>query len=309
MVIPKPYSQVHISIGNINIDLSLVVPRLPGRDEIVFASDAWTGPGGAATNYAVAVSMLRQRAVLHAVAGREAVALGVIEKLKSLGVDVSRVRMSSRPTGMVVVMINPGESSRSMVTIRGANEELDVSPSDLAGFRGHIHLASVKPELVEKARSYCEGCTISYDPGGESVRRPGDVIKASGHADWVFINTVELRGLTGSSDPGSSEALLRSGVDMVIVKHGRGGATVFTRGECYTIRRAPDVDIVDVTGAGDAFDASFNVWRLAGTPVEEALRYALAAGSAKVSKRGSSSMPLLDEVLEVLPRIEEPAKC
>ena len=51
MVLPRPLSQAHLAVGNINIDVSLYVPHIPGGDEIVFASDAWVGPGGAATIY------------------------------------------------------------------------------------------------------------------------------------------------------------------------------------------------------------------------------------------------------------------
>ncbi len=309
MVLPRPLSQAHLAIGNINIDVSLYVPRIPGGDEIVFASDAWVGPGGAATNYAIAVARLGQKSYLRAVAGRQAVVLGLLEAVKSAGVDVSLVTISDKPAGMVVVLVDAARSLRSMITIRGANEDLTLEEEHLRGFRGHIHLASVKPSLVTKARELCPHCTISYDPGGEAVRRPGEVLEASRHADTIFINTVELRSVTGSQDPMTASAFLKKGASRVVVKHGRGGATLLTPDACLRATRLPRVKVVDVTGAGDAFDAAFNVWLLAGAGLEEALVYALAAGSAKVSKRGSSSMPTLEEVVMLAEEVGEAEKC
>ncbi|MCE4611058.1 MAG: carbohydrate kinase family protein [Desulfurococcales archaeon] len=297
MVLPRPGSQVHLAVGNINIDISLYVPRIPGGDEIVFATDTWVGPGGAATNYSIAVARLGQKSMLRAVAGREAATLGILEAIKSNGVDTSLVSMSPKPAGMVVVMVDAERSLRTMVTVRGANEDLTIEEPHLRGFKGHIHLASVKPQLVSDARRHCRECTISYDPGGEALRRPRDVIEVSREADWVFINTVELKGMTGSPDPLAASVFLERGARLVVVKHGKGGATVLSERRCLRITRLPRVNVVDVTGAGDAFDAAFNVWLLAGAPLEEALRHALAAGSAKVTRRGSSSMPTLEEVL------------
>lgn len=299
MVLPEPGSQRHLAVGNINIDLSLAVPRLPGRDEIVYSEDAWISPGGAASNYAVAVASLGQRSYLRAVAGREAKALGVLEELSSRGVDVSLVDLVDEPSGFVVVLVERGESARAMVKVRGANRLLTLEERHLEAFGGgHIHLASVDPRLVVEARRLCPECTISYDPGGEALARPDGVLEAVPRADWILINTIELRGLTGSSDPLSALRLIEAGGRLVVVKHGRGGATAVTSGSCIRVSRLPDVRVVDVTGAGDSFDAAFNIWLLAGAPLGEALRYAAAAGSAKVAKRGSSTMPSLGEVLE-----------
>ncbi|BAN90787.1 carbohydrate kinase family protein [Aeropyrum camini] len=310
MVLPGPGVQTHIAVGNINLDISLSVDRLPGPEEVVFARDAWIGVGGAATNYAIAVAFLGQKPVLVAVAGREMERLGVVDMLKSRGVDVSRVRTVDRPSGVVVVMVVASDSHRSMVSMRGANEELlkyiEEEPLEGAGGECHVHMASVPPQALDYAP---RGCTLSYDPGGEAFKRPKSLWNRLQRVDWMFINTSELRGMSGNGDLEAASRLLESGLRRLVLKHGRGGATVIERGLCLTLDRTPVLEPIDVTGAGDAFDAAFNIAVKAGWGIGGALRLAVAAGSAKVLKRGSSNMPTAAEVLAMLPRVASPREC
>lgn len=314
MVLPRFGVQHHLAAGNVNLDISLDVPRLPGPEEVVFAGDAWIGVGGAATNYSVAVARSGQMSSLVAVVSRDMERLGALEWLRNSGVDVSMVRVVDGPPGIVVVMRISRDSHRSMVSLRGVNTMLAEliggaleawSPSDTC----HIHLASVHPDILDYASRLKRGCTLSYDPGGEAFRHGGALERVVSMPDWVFVNTSELRGITGSGEAVSARALIEMGARMVVVKHGRGGATLITRTECYTVNQIPDVYPVDVTGAGDAFDALFNISVKAGLPLDEALKIANAAGSAKVLRRGSSNMPGLGEIESMYRRVGEPRRC
>jgi len=301
-MVPPRNSQEHVAVGNINIDVTLRVPRLPRPEENIRAIEHWIGLGGAASNYAIAVSRLGQRVSLVARAGREAVALGLLERLKEAGVDLSHVEVSDEPSGIVVVLLphSPRGSFRSMITFRGANEGLRAS---MIPERGDvIHLASVTPEIVGEACGSRRLCT--YDPGGEAFRDPQGVSRASAGVDYLLLNAKELGALTGDSNPESATTLLEGRLKMVAVKHGRGGAVLVDRGGVLARAVPPPLGVVDVTGTGDAFDAAFNIWLLwRGDPLE-ALRAGVAAGAAKVARRGSSNMPRLEEVSELLGRVK-----
>ncbi|MEB3774849.1 MAG: PfkB family carbohydrate kinase, partial [Desulfurococcales archaeon] len=103
------------------MDITMVVPRLPGREETVTAEEGWIGPGGSAANYAVAVSRLGHRASLVSIAGVEASVLGVLEALRSEGVDLSYVRVTRDPGNVTVILLPPGRSSRTMISLRRAS--------------------------------------------------------------------------------------------------------------------------------------------------------------------------------------------
>ncbi|MEB3852058.1 MAG: PfkB family carbohydrate kinase [Desulfurococcales archaeon] len=302
-MVPPRLAQEHVAVGNINLDITVRVPRLPGPEENVKASEYWIGLGGAATNYAVATARLGQRARLVAVAGREAERLGLLDALRREGVDIGGVRVSGEPTGIVIVLLSPGrgEEARSMVTMRGAN--LLLEPSMVPEGGDVVHLASVRPGLVGEV---CEGRALcTYDPGGESFHNPEGVASAAGMAHYLMLNLRELEAITGGGGVEAATSLVSGRLRLVVVKYGSGGAALVDASGVVAEARPPRLGRpVDVTGAGDAFDAAFNVWLLwRGDPLE-ALRAAVAAGAAKVGRRGSSNMPGPDEVASLAARVE-----
>jgi len=295
----KHSMQRHLAVGNINLDITLSIGKLPGPDENVRAESFWVGLGGAATNYAIAVAKLGHKPFLVARAGREARALGLLDKLREEGVDVSFVRVVDEPIGVVVVLLISRESVRSMITMRGANEGL--RPEHVPGGSWDIvHFASVRPEIVKSVAGRAR--LASYDPGGEVFVDPSGVREAAYDVDIVMLNSKELEAVTGVKDIGKAAKNLIGGkVKFVVVKKGRGGAVLYSSdGLVANVNSFRVERPVDVTGAGDAFDAAFNVWLLeTGDPIM-ALKAAVAAGSAKTTKKGSSSMPTRREVEEML---------
>jgi sugar/nucleoside kinase (ribokinase family) len=72
----------------------------------------------------------------------------------------------------------------------------------------------------------------------------------------------------------------------VVVTAGPAGASWVDRDGVRTVRAAA-VDVVDTTGAGDAFDAGLLAAWLTGAGPEAALRAGCAAGAQAVSRRGA----------------------
>ncbi len=292
--------QVHVAVGNINLDVTLKIPYIPRPEENVRAEDLWISLGGAATNYAIAVSRLGHKAYLIARAGSEIRRLGFLKKLAEEGVDLTYLDVVDEPAGIVVVLIlkEEGKWQRSMITLRGANENLSskIIPQGLGDV---VHLSSVRPEIIREVKVGSK--IVSYDPGGESFRDPLTVREVLGFTDIVFVNEKELMALSGESSLESATSLVCGRLKFLIVKRGSNGAIVFDSGGMIAEIKGPNITSpLDVTGAGDAFDAAFNINYLRTKDIEEALKYAAAAGAAKVLKKGSSSMPTLNEVNKVL---------
>ena len=304
MVLPVA-GQRHLAAGNINFDVTIYLARRPGPDEVAVAEAYWAGLGGAAANYSVALARWGGEAFIHASTGDGPLAESLLVRLQAEGVRLDYVHRTPGEPGLVFVMVIGGR--RTMIKVAGANKRLPSLP--FPHFGGHIHVTSAPVEVLAKAREANPESTISYDPGGEAFRNPESIGEAGRYADWVLLNTWELARAFPGGVAKAVEMLLSGRTGFLVVKHGRGGASLYDgRGGCIRVQ-APRGRVVDVTGAGDAFDAAFNATLLAGFDPGEALRLAVAAGSAKVERRGSSNMPSLRDVEAKLRETGGPEAC
>jgi sugar/nucleoside kinase (ribokinase family) len=119
----------------------------------------------------------------------------------------------------------------------------------------------------------------------------------------VFLpNEVELRGITGESDPLTAIRALNNGKTLTVAKLGRLGAMVEHQGEIVRVS-APAIEPVDPTGAGDNFNAGFlHAW-LRGRTRHDALQLGVACGSYSTQALGGSgAQPTEAEALKFVER-------
>ncbi|WP_440059180.1 carbohydrate kinase family protein [Thermogladius sp. 4427co] len=278
---------IHLSIGNVNIDLTFYIDRLPGPDESVYSKDLNISPGGAALNYAVAATYYGHYVYLIAAASTQTFSKEILDEVKNIGVDVRYVKLVEEPPGVVAVFVLP-DGEKLMVKYRGANTLLtfmDV-PRFLIKEAAVVHMASIDPriaaEIAEVARRHAS--FTSYDPGVYALTDPGDVLKVAGLVNVLFLNKAEAEAL------GSEKIirLLNLGIDYVIVKKGGEGAVAIS-GTRRVIKGylTPVVKPVNTTGSGDAFNAFFNAAYIDWKDPLKALQYALSAGALKTMCRKS----------------------
>jgi ribokinase len=102
-------------------------------------------------------------------------------------------------------------------------------------------------------------------------------------------------------------ANLLASVPRVVLTLGAAGAAYADRDGTRLEVGAPPVAAVDTTAAGDAFTGAFAVAWAQGRPVEEALRWACAAGAACAQHWGaSSSLPLQADIDALYERAYQP---
>ncbi len=296
---------VHVAVGNLNLDISISLDSYPMEDSHVFARDSWIGIGGAATNYSVATARLGHTPYLVARAGGDALKLGLLDRLASDGVRVDYIDVAPRESmGTVVVLLVPPNGTRTMITIRGANEHLTPSHVPRIGNAQVYHLASVKPSLVAALCSENwwarRDFIATYDPGGETYRYPRWMAEVLSCVDVLMVNERELMAVMRAARARNERQLLDYGLKILVVKRGEGGAMAHTPDSTLVAYPTRSSKLVDVTGAGDAFDAAFNVWLVEGRSLKVAVRAAVAAGALKVSRKGSANMPRRAEVEEAM---------
>ncbi|GAA3303792.1 hypothetical protein GCM10020295_53290 [Streptomyces cinereospinus] len=206
------------------------------------------------------------------------------------------------PTGVALITVDPS-GDNSIVVSPGANGRL--TPEDVRA-AGSLFQASrvVSAQLeipletvVEAVRSLAPGSRFVLNPSPPRPLPP-EVLAA---CDPLIVNEHEARVLLGEALVGDDPAdwariLLARGPRAVVVTLGAKGALVASAQGVARVRSVP-VDVVDTTGAGDAFTAAL-AWRLGrGDALTEAAAYAARVGAAAVTRAGAQeSYPTPHEV-------------
>lgn len=290
-----------ISIGHANIDITLFVPELPTPDKDVKVLASTIGTGGAASNFAICVTKLGEEAGLLAVVGDDLMGKFFLKKLEEHGVDVSHVEVARGiGTGMVIV-INEIGKQRRMISISGANARMNPETirkwSATISEADFVHVASLE---IENALAVAEEREdLSWDPGTKVVRLGFKKLRPMFRSvKRILLNREEVRMLAGKENLKDAMRFLSElGPTEVVVKLGFEGSIALVDGTFYETPALSPL-VVDTTGAGDVFDATYLVARARNYGVRESLELANAAAALKISRPGTTSgIPTWNEVL------------
>jgi ribokinase len=187
------------------------------------------------------------------------------------------------------------DGDRRLYSFRGANLALgpqDLPNSALAGSR-RLHLNGPEYNLAFDllVRSRKLDVPNSLDPGSILIHEhPAEMPLLLANTDVLFVNHVEFAELGGGqSDAENAANLLGQGVGWVVMKSGEHGCTVFRAGHAPLRAPAFDIQAVDSTGAGDAFNAAFLYALLRGDTLPQVLRFANAVGALVALAVGATS--------------------
>ncbi|NKX51471.1 ribokinase [Arthrobacter deserti] len=299
-------------IGSINVDLLLLVDRLPGPGETLLGSGGTLSPGGKGANQAVAAARQGAEVLMVGAVGRDANAAAATELLRQSGVDPDPVAEVDGPTGLAVVTVDR-QAENSIVVVPGANLAVDadmvkaVLPR-LAGCDVVVMQGEVPTGTVEYALGALAGS------GARTVLNLAPAVPLAAEAvrgvDVLIVNEHEadaaLRILTGvrldlTGDPvldgrGLAGALGAAGVGSVVVTLGSRGA-VLADGAGTVHVPAPEVAAVDTTGAGDAFVGAAAAALARGASLLGACETAVEVAARTVTAHGAQqSYPWADGV-------------
>lgn len=276
-------------VGSINLDIVATAPRLPVAGETVTGATLARHPGGKGANQALAAARLGAEVSLIGGVGADAMADEALALLRSGAVDLTGVRIDKvRSTGVALIAVDPAGENQ-IVVAAGANHGIDVA--DLpARIEGPLILQLELPvEVVEAAVARTEGfVAVNLAPAAP-------VSKALlSRADLLIANEVEA-AFYGDA--------LHVGGGRVAVTRGAAGAVMFEGGREVARATPPRVEVVDATGAGDAFVGAIVVALLEGRAPASALTFACAAGALAASRPGAQpSLPTLADIEAMIRR-------
>ena len=260
-------------------------------------------PGGAPANVAVAAARLGEEAAFAGSVGRDLFGDFILRALEAEGVQTSAVRRCEPPTRTSLAFVEIGEDGdRSFTFYRSdpAADELisaeDISEELLSGvsflnFGSILLIKEPARSAVHKAAHLARDLNVptAFDvnfrehlwPGVEAAREAVDPLLDL--STIVKLGDDEVAPLLGTeSTEEAAQELLGRGVSLVLVSLGPEGAFYATQ-EFSGQVSAFEVEVVDATGAGDAFLAATLV-HLSEDPIgsfdEEQVREAVLRGTA-----------------------------
>ncbi len=269
------------------------------RDPIVVGTDTPArirlNGGGSAANTATWLATFGDSPRLLAAVGDDDLGRRAVEELSGSGVQFVGPVLDGSATGSCIVLVGP-DAERTMLPDRGANDRLPVGAiiDSLDPLPGWMHVSgytllgegSRNAGKAALSAALAAECVVSVDAASAA---PLKAVGAAAFLDWIegthvlFANDDEIEAL------GGVQAVLAK-VGSVAVKHGSAGAT-WTDGVDAAVADGLPVDVVDSTGAGDAFAAGWIAARRRGEQIDGALNAAVSAGATAVTRHGARPLP------------------
>jgi ribokinase len=279
-------------VGSINLDLVVAVDRHPAPGETVVGGDCRQLPGGKGANQAVAAARLGSEVAMVGRVGADAQGAWLREGLWTERVDVEHVREDRvAPTGVAMIAVD-ARGENTIVVSPGANARVDAR--DVAAASDVVRGAEVV--LVQHEVPAEAVAAAIATAGGAVVLNPAPARGLAAPVDVLVPNRGELETLAGGRGDPVTLARSITAARAVVVTLGEEGAVV-VEGDRAERVRAPHVEAVDTTGAGDAFCGALAEAMAGGATVVEAARWAVRVAAVSVTRPGAQGgLPRREDV-------------
>ena len=295
-------------LGSINQDFVLKVERRPEPGETVTNAELSTHNGGKGANQAAAAALLGASVAFLGRVGDDEFGEPLVQALEEKGIDTILIKPASgTPTGAAFITVTP-DGENAITVAPGANRSL--TPGDVEAAADEIGEAGVFVAQMEvPVQAVLRAVEVAAEKGTRALVNLAPTFEVPRELleklDPLVVNEHEAAFLLGREVEGVKGALsaapelLSSGPRSAVITIGEDGA-VLADGESVEHLPAPEVDVVDTTGAGDAFVGALATQIARGASLQEAVAYAVRAGAAAVTKEGAQGALPTPEVVEAL---------
>lgn len=296
-----------ITIGHLLTDIRVFVDEFPKPDEEAKIDKLSLGGGGSAANVAVGASRLGVKSGFVGAIGFDMFGRVLLQKLEHEAVDVAHVKVNTITNSGLTLIAVDKKGQVMMFGYTGASDKL--FPSDLnrnyISSAEHVHITGLSFDTALSAASIAneEEVIVSFDPG-RLMSRLGfkEVSPLLRYVDQILLNHEEAKRLTGETRlDDAAKILLETGLQIVIIKRGADGVFALTQDGKFSVPAYP-VNVMDTTGAGDAFSAGFITAQLEGKSLEDSVIFANATANLKITKVGARALPTRKTVERFLRR-------
>lgn len=286
-------------IGSLNLDLVMTSARLPEAGETCHGTAMQRFHGGKGANQAVAAAKLGGHVRFCGCVGTDSFGQSMIDNLIAHHIHVEHVhQIEGMFSGTAAIHVIDGDNR--ILIFPGANASVtadhvkhclaSANAQDILLMQLETPLETVHHALqVAKAKKMI----TLFNPAPVDDR----CLPWLRLVDVLIVNELEATHLSQEADYQAAATWLRAqGAKQVIVTRGAAGAFALLRDTTMHLR-APNVDVIDTTGAGDAFCGALAYALAANQSMSIALQLAIEVGSYAVTRLGAqSAYPNSEEV-------------
>ena len=264
---------------------------LPVPGELVAIEAFKTRVGGCAANVAIDLRKQSQTVELVGCIGQDAAGAYLVKELQAAQVNCDQLAyIEEHPTSETVILLVAGEDRRYLHSF-GANRAFKVSDIhrdwvaalDLFYLGGLFAMPGIVADeliaLLAFAREQ-KVITVVDVVLPTNFKRAAEMERLLPHVDWFLPNDAEAAALTGKVDPLEAIRTFRrwGGHDIIVTLGDQGAVAVF-EDECWRANAHPG-QMVDPSGAGDAFASGLITGIAKGWAFPQSLQYASLLGAS-----------------------------
>jgi len=276
------------------------VTAIPEGGNVDFIEEIRLTVAGTAGGTVIDTAKLGLNSLAVGAVGDDEKADWVLLTLEKHGVDTSAMqKVDGIPTSATILNVRPN-GDRPALHVRGASDHFDVPPEvyDQVFDAPIIHLGGTgllkeldgEPSARLLAEANKRGRTVTFDLIATDERTISIVKPLLPYIDYFMPSIEEARDLSGKqSAEDCASAMLNAGAKACVFTLGPDGAFFADASGVRKQSPAYDIEIVDTTGCGDAFDAGFITALHHEMNLETSLRFAQASAALVASGLGSDA--------------------
>lgn len=290
-----------VILGVFVADTAYRAKRQPNMGETILGNSFALGPGGKGSNQAVAAAKAGGDVHFITRLGDDPFAQMARDTWGAAGVTPALTVDTESYTGAAYIFVDDATGDNAIIISPGAASRISVE--DVEAQAHLIQSADVFVTQLEQPMAAAQrALEIARAGGTKTILNPAPAAELSDQmlslCDYVTPNESEVKGITGMSvetpddAARAADALMARGVGAAIITLGAQGVFYKDRDTAVHVPAIRAGDVVETTGAGDAFNGGFAVALAEDMSPQDALRFGCATAGISVTRLGTAaSMP------------------
>jgi len=281
-------------LGAAAVDWVARVEAIPPLDGITFVEQYSPFMGGSGGNVAEGIARLEHKVRFLGALGDDEGGRLLLQSFIEVGVDTSCIQIKAGQRSAATFIVVDRQGQRMIFALGGAalyDSVEKISSCNLEQVK-ILFIADIHNNVADAAISrLSDGAKVIFNPGGWMTMHGKEFLQPIlARSTILILNQVEAEVISGQKDPDYvCHILSASGPESIILTLGERGAVIYEKGRIHSVPAVSIEEVVDTTGAGDAFSAGLVVGLLEGQELPQATCLGCAVAAHKIRHFGSRS--------------------